>query len=79
MSDHLIQQSREFLKDTIRQRIDFSATDQSRGIAPPPLQKPFAKDAVRINLLPSDKWQRIGQMDLLTAIRKRQSHRKFAD
>ena len=31
-----LNQYRFFLKDTIRQHIDFSQTEQSRGVAPPP-------------------------------------------
>ena len=34
-------QYRFFLKDTIRKQIDFSQTDQSRGVPPPPVEKPF--------------------------------------
>ena len=33
---------RYFLKDTIRREIDFSRTDQNRGVPPPPIEKPFA-------------------------------------
>ena len=36
MDDKLLQQCRYFLKDRIRKRIDFAATGQSRGAAPPP-------------------------------------------
>ena len=70
-------QYREFLKDTIRQRIDFSQTDQSRGVPPPPLEKPFSVEATRIKLAQPGQWQGIGQMDLLTAIRRRESRRDF--
>src|SRR5512139_4270317 len=37
-------QFRFFLKDIIRKRIDFSETDQNRGVAPPPIEKPFPPD-----------------------------------
>jgi SagB-type dehydrogenase family enzyme len=79
MSDSLLEQHREFLKDTIRQKIDFYQTDQSRGVAPPPLEKPFSADATRIRLVAPDKWQGIGQTDLASAIRNRQSRREFTD
>ena len=79
MTDSLLDQQREFLKDTIRQRIDFSQTDQSRRVTPPPLEKPFSADATRISLVAPDQWQGIGQMDLASAIRNRQSRRKFTD
>ena len=79
MPDSLLEQRREFLKDTIRQKINFSQTDQSRKIAPPPLEKPFSADATRIRLVAPDQWQGIGQMDLASAIRNRQSRREFTD
>ena len=45
-----IDRGREFLKDTVRLEFDFSGTDQSRGVAPPPLSKPCPPDAVRVSL-----------------------------
>lgn len=48
------QQYRNFLKDTVRRTIDFSTTDQSAGIAPPPLEKTFPADARRIDLVTKD-------------------------
>ena len=79
MSDSLLEQHREFLKDTIRQEIDFFHTDQSRRITPPPLEKPFSADATRIRLAAPDQWQGIGRTDLASAIRNRQSRRAFSD
>ncbi len=35
---------RFFLKDTIRAMVDFTATDQSQGVPPPPIQKPAEPD-----------------------------------
>ncbi len=35
-----LEQIRYFLKDSIRKQIDFSETDQNRGIAAPPIEKP---------------------------------------
>jgi len=77
MPSPLIDQHREFLKDTIRQKVDFSQTDQSRGVAPPPVEKPFSAEATRIKLVPPHQWRGIGQMDLLTAIKNRESRRDF--
>ena len=77
MPSPLIDEHREFLKDTIRQKVDFSQTDQSRGVAPPPLEKPFAPEATRIKLVPPDQWRGMGQIDLLTAIANRESRRDF--
>jgi SagB-type dehydrogenase family enzyme len=79
MPNSLLDQRREFLKDTIRQEIDFSQTDQIRRVAPPPLEKPFSADATRIRLVAPDEWQTVGQTDLVSAIRNRQSRREFAD
>jgi SagB-type dehydrogenase family enzyme len=79
MPDSLIDRSREFLKNNIRQTIDFLRTDQSRGAEPPPLEKPFASEGMRIRLVAPDQWQAIGQQDLVTAIKARRSHRDFSD
>ena len=77
MPDSLIQQSREFLKDTVRQRIDFSKTDQSQGLPPPPLEKPFPADAKRLDLPPVGQWMGVETVPLATAIGDRQSRRSF--
>jgi hypothetical protein len=34
-----LEAAREFLRDNVRQRVDFSQTDQSRHIPPPPIEK----------------------------------------
>ncbi len=41
---------RFFLKDSVRQTINFSQTAQNLFLPAPPLQKPFPEDAVRIDL-----------------------------
>ena len=69
--------SRYFLKDTVRQTIDFSNTDQNRGIAPPPLEKPIPDGAQRIDLVPAEKLHNISVMDVFTAILSRRSRRAF--
>lgn len=68
---------RNFLKDSIRLTIDFNQTDQSKGIAPPPLQKPCAADSQRISLIPPHDWRGISPIDLVSAIENRRSHRQF--
>jgi len=68
---------RYFLKDTVRQTIDFARTDQSQGVPAPPLEKPFAPDATRIELVAGGRWQTVGSADLETAMRNRQSRRSF--
>lgn len=72
-----MEEYRYFLKDTVRQTIDFARTDQSRGVPPPPVEKPFAADATRLGLPPSGKWKGIGPVDLQSAIRNRRSRRSF--
>jgi len=74
---NMLDQYRYFLKDTVRLTIDFSQTDQSRGVAPPPIEKPYAADGVRIDLVPNGKWQGISTIDLISAIQNRSSHRQF--
>lgn len=66
---------REFLKDRIRLTIDFSQTDQSKGIAPPPIEKPAPQEAERIDLPRSRDWQDIHSVSLVEAIANRKSRR----
>ncbi len=77
MREPPLDQYRNFLKDTIRLEIDFTATDQNRDVPPPPLEKPFPADATRHDLPPVGKWAGIGAVDLATAIGNRCSHRSF--
>ncbi len=72
----LLEQYRYFLKDTVRRTIDFSQTGQSRGLRPPPIEKPFPPDATRIDLVPEGQWS-IQPLDLESAIRSRKSRRSF--
>lgn len=73
--DQLLE-ARAFLKDTTRLQIDFRLTAQSRGVAPPPAQKPCDPARPRIGLPPP---RREGGPTLLEAIEGRRSHRRFAD
>jgi len=50
MDKERISSHREFLKDTLRLQIDFRNTDQNRGQAPPPIQKPPKKRQALIDL-----------------------------
>jgi SagB-type dehydrogenase family enzyme len=77
MYEPSLDQYRYFLKDTIRQKIDFSQTDQHRGIESPPLEKPFPTDARRFDLPPVGQWEGIETVALTTAIGDRQSRRSF--
>ena len=77
MDGKLIEQFRFFLKDSIRKKIDFAATDQNRGVAAPPIEKPYPADAVRIDLSRFGKWRGVPGIDLAKAIRNRKSRRVY--
>ncbi len=77
MDKKIIEEYRYFLKDSVRQTIDFYQTDQSRGIDSPPFEKPFLENSRRIDLLPKNKWRNISPVDLVSAIGNRRSRRKF--
>jgi SagB-type dehydrogenase family enzyme len=70
--------NRFFLKDTIRQQIDFSSTDQSRNLPAPPLQKPCTADVPRIHLPNGQEaLTRLGRMPVGEAIAFRESVRQY--
>jgi SagB-type dehydrogenase family enzyme len=58
--------------------IDFSATDQARKSAPPPVQKPYEADRSIVRLPPVDSLER-PRLSVVDAILGRKSHRKFTD
>jgi SagB-type dehydrogenase family enzyme len=68
---------RFFLKDSVRQMVDFRSTDQNRGIAPPPVQKPIPEAAHVIDLIPPEELHDISDMNVFTAIANRRSRRIF--
>lgn len=72
----ILSQSRLFLKDTIRKQIDFSRTDQNLGVRIPPIEKPCAPDARRIDLAGPGTWM-IPAKDLEEAIGQRCSRRNY--
>ena len=78
MPDSQLKAGRSFLKDSIRQQIDFSRTDQSRGLPAPPLQAPCPPAVVRIDL-PDGRaaLARLGRMPVGEAIARRESVRHF--
>jgi SagB-type dehydrogenase family enzyme len=78
MSENPIDPYREFLKDTIRQKIDFSQTDQQLGVPPPPVEKRYPPDAIRLDLPRIGRWECIKTVNLTTAIGNRQSRRSFS-
>lgn len=75
----LLEQGRNFIKATVWQEIDFSQTDQGRGYAPPPLEKPYAEDANRIKLSALKDWRSLSQRELIPAIAERYSRRDFSE
>ncbi len=77
MEKNLLEKYRYFLKDGVRLNIDFSQTDQSKGIPPPPIEKPFPSDSRRIDLVTKNEWQNIASLDLISALQNRKSYRHF--
>ena len=80
MSRERFKASRFFLKDTIRQEIDFSGTDQARRLPAPPLQKPCAPDMERIDLPDGEAaLARLGSMPVGESIGRRESVRQYSE
>ncbi len=75
----LVEQYRYFLKDSLRQTLDFSSTDQNRGIKPPPIEKPYPAGSARIDLVKKEDLESICGIDLFSAINNRKSHRDFSN
>jgi SagB-type dehydrogenase family enzyme len=78
MDAQRLNQYRFFLKDSIRKVIEFSQTDQSRGVPPPPVEKPCPEEARRIKLPDWNRDSRVGNIDLARAIGNRQSRRTYS-
>lgn len=74
-----IMTGRNLLKDTIRLQTDFSRTDQNRGIAPPPVEKPFDPGAERFDLTPAEELKQRFSVDLTAAIDRRASRRGYLE
>ncbi len=68
---------RYYLTDRIREEVNFRATCQSRGLRPPPAQKPPAPRSRVVHLPDREQWA-IPPCDLENAIADRESHRRFA-
>jgi SagB-type dehydrogenase family enzyme len=67
---------RHFLTDRIRDDVDWWNTPQSRGEAPPPVQKTVPAGATIIPLPRREEW-RIPPCDLADAMARRESRRRF--
>lgn len=77
LSKQHLEAYRLFLKDSIRKTINFAKTDQSRGVDPPPIEKPFSADARRLDLVKQGKWTTIPACDLIEAMGNRKSRRAY--
>ena len=78
-TDELISLHREFLKDSVRLRFDFSTTAQSRGIPPPTLQKPYPADARIVALPGPERFRELGAASLFSLLQRRRSVRRYTD
>ncbi|MCE5214798.1 MAG: SagB/ThcOx family dehydrogenase [Methanobacterium sp.] len=76
--DEELKRFRYFLKDSIRKTIDFSQTDQSRGVAAPPLEKPYSPN-LKLIKLENLNWTEIFPIRLCEAIENRKSRRKYTN
>ena len=70
---------RSFLKDSIRKTIDFSTTDQGRGLKPPPVEKPYLPEDKRTNLVRPGDWKSIQEVSVEAAIAQRRSRRSYTE
>ena len=67
---------RHFLTDRIREEVEWRDTPQSRGVKPPPVQKPVPDGAALYPLPGRENWH-ISPCDLAEAISRRESRRRF--
>ncbi len=75
-----LEEYRYFLKDSIRQEINFTQTAQSRRLPAPPLQKSCPEDVVRIDLPEGpDSLRKLCVMPVGDAIAHRESVRLYTD
>ena len=68
---------RDFLKSSIWKTIDFSTTDQSRGLKPPPAEKPYNPKDRKISLIKPWDWKSIHEVSVKVAIAQRKSRRSY--
>ncbi len=73
----LIIKNRDFLKDRIRKSVDFSKTEQNRGVEAPPIQKPYSNNTELIDLVVEEEWEKKCKISLAKAIKNRKSRRSF--
>jgi len=75
----MVENFKDFLKDSIRKTVDFSLTAQSRGLEPPPIQKPPNPKAIRIDLIKPGEWKTIPEVSIEKAIAERKSRRHYKE
>ena len=76
--DEATRAARSFLKDTIRRRVNFARTDQSRGIPPPPAQTPCPAGSRTVPLPDPRGAAAFSRLSLADAIARRESRREFS-
>ena len=77
--DEITRLHREFLKDSVRLRFDFSTTGQSRGLPPPPAQKPVPEGARTIELPAPERFAELCVPSLLALLQSRRSVRRYSE
>lgn len=70
---------REWLKDGVRLRVDFSRTQQALGFPCPPVERPAPEHARRCPLPPPEKLSRYGKLSVFKAILNRKSRRQYGE
>jgi SagB-type dehydrogenase family enzyme len=81
MKEHVMsdpKEYRKYLKNLAWLDMEGTPTDQQRRLPPPPLQKPYAENAVLVDLIPPESLT-LKTLPTLEAINQRSSHRKYAD
>jgi len=73
--DEVIRERRSLLKSSGIDHEEWES-DQRKGIPPPPLEKPYSRDSVLIELKESEETG-LGTISLVKAIKNRESRRKF--
>jgi SagB-type dehydrogenase family enzyme len=76
INDSIIK-NRYFLKDDLRMKINFSLTDQNKGLPPPPIEKPINKNQKIIKLPSIKNIDNLKEISLYKAIKERKSIRQY--
>ncbi len=74
----MVKNGRRWLQSPIHSPEDIMESDQDRGVGPPPIQKPYPRDAALIDLIAPEDIA-LGETSLISVLRKRRSRRKYAD